>query len=436
MMVRGIVVGHLVPCRGTRGDDKCSRRNHVRLEATEITFRPDAYISASRERGNLIARTRHVFPRRGLCWLVSTDCFSHYIRDVAREFDGANCDHIFRRAGRGQTSRIAAQTRIASAAVVACGENIKHRLRSSPARQRITHRRIVARRCEAVCAAAHVCPTVVGDQRVRQHGGFLQCRIRQRTKSAADGLHKQLRSRSHATEMSVGGDIDRAARVRDRGKSRPTARDDSRDVCAVTVAVHKTGREVCEDPPREIGMQLIHARVIDAHQNIRAGQSKIICRHQRIRRHTEADAAKIICAGAGLCGFQQLHARPCRRGRPIQSRINRDHSAKWRGIFRQRVPTHRAELRSDSRIRICEHEYIQLGARRQRFLFKREWQQFHFQFVHWLIRQYRLRLWIGGKAACRRSISADEEGVVWNVRNNRHSRISQCTAECSVHRAA
>ena len=157
VIIRAVVIFLLVPLRRARRDGEGSRRDHVWLEPSEVAFRLHAHVAA---RGI----TRHlktaVRPRRpnGVRRAVNR---RDDVRDVAQGFQRADGDDIFRRAGRADAVRHAAAAAVVAAAVIARREHEQHRLRPRVFWQRITHRRVVARRREIVGGVAAVAPTVV-----------------------------------------------------------------------------------------------------------------------------------------------------------------------------------------------------------------------------------------------------------------------------------
>ena len=167
----------IFPVAGTGGNDKCTGRNQVRLEATVLPLNTDTHITPARECRHLVVGITHAGKRRVgsrgndlLLDLVTVlvglrDCIGlvgvRLGSDLTTRLDGADRDHVLGRAGRGDRVRAGVESVVGSGAGVAGWEHINRLLVTGPIRQGIARGGIVAGGRPCIVVFLFILPTVV-----------------------------------------------------------------------------------------------------------------------------------------------------------------------------------------------------------------------------------------------------------------------------------
>ena len=167
----------IFPVAGTGGNDKCTGRNQVRLEATVLSLDADTHIAPTRERRHFVVGITHTGKRciRDRCYNLLLDLVTVLVglgnsvglvgvrlgNDPTARLDGTDRDHVLGRAGRGDGVRAGVKSVVGAGTGVAGREYIDHLLVTGLLRQRIARGGIVAGGRPSIVVFLFILPTVV-----------------------------------------------------------------------------------------------------------------------------------------------------------------------------------------------------------------------------------------------------------------------------------
>ena len=210
---------------------------------------------------------------------------------------------------------------------------------------------------------------------------------------------------------------------------------------AVAVGVHQGVGRVAKDARAQIRVRGIHARVIDVHQHVGAGQAQVVVGGQRVRwRRRCVTRLKSLAGARAERPFHLLHAgqpgdggqaRP-RGGTHSQHRPKRGTALRRPRSWRPASPSPRGSVwRASAKSNTLSALFVGQGRLRHRQL-----QQRRLELVIGLVGQNGLRLRVGLQLLRHRRRGADEIGVVGDVGNDGGPGGLQQGAEGVVNRPA